>query len=132
MADVELHSRDLGEFTDELGAAIKKFNKCFEDLENEINRLTSAPFMGEAAEALKKRGAKSVIAYGTHAVLSGNAYSNIAESQIDSLVVSDSIPASEKFKKLKNFRELSLASMLAEAIRRINNEESISAMFEQH
>ena len=86
----------------------------------------------KAAEALKKRGAKSVIAYGTHAVLSGNAYSNIAESQIDSLVVSDSIPASEKFKKLKNFRELSLASMLAEAIRRINNEESISAMFEQH
>lgn len=52
MADVELHSRDLGEFTEELGASIKKFNKCFDDLQNEISRLTSAPFMGEAAEAL--------------------------------------------------------------------------------
>ena len=52
MADVELHSRDLGEFTEELGAKIQKFNKCFDDLESEINRLTSAPFMGEASEAL--------------------------------------------------------------------------------
>ena len=85
----------------------------------------------KAAEALKKRGAKSVIAYGTHPVLSGSAYKNISESQIDSLVVSDSIPASEDFRKLSIFRELSLAAMLAEAIRRINNEESISAMFEK-
>ena len=52
MADVELHSRDLGEFTDELGESLKKFSKCFDDLESEINRLTSAPFMGEASEAL--------------------------------------------------------------------------------
>jgi len=53
MAEVELHSRDLGELTDEFGAKVKKFNRCFNDLENEINRLTSAPFMGEASEALK-------------------------------------------------------------------------------
>jgi ribose-phosphate pyrophosphokinase len=86
----------------------------------------------KAAAALKERGAKSVIAYGTHAVLSGAAYKNISESVIDTLVVSDSVPATDAFKKLKNFRQLTLAPMLAEAIRRINNEESISAMFEQN
>ena len=53
MSDNELHSKDLGGFTDELGESLKKFNKCFDDLENEMNRLTSAPFMGEAADALK-------------------------------------------------------------------------------
>ncbi|MGN0915945.1 MAG: ribose-phosphate pyrophosphokinase [Succinivibrio sp.] len=86
----------------------------------------------KAAAALKERGAKSVTAYGTHAVLSGDAYKNISESVIDNLVVSDSVPATERFQKLKCFRQLTLAPMLAEAIRRINNEESISAMFEQN
>ena len=86
----------------------------------------------KAAAALKERGAKSVIAYGTHAVLSGNAYKNISESVIDRLVVSDSIPASENFRSLPIFKQLTLADVLAEAIRRINNEESISAMFEQN
>ncbi len=84
----------------------------------------------KAADALKKRGAKHVYAYITHAVLSGPAYENIANSQLDQLVVSDSIPASEQFKALKNFKVLSLAPMLAEAIRRISNEESISSMFQ--
>ena len=68
----------------------------------------------------------------THAVLSGNAYKNISESVIDRLVVSDSIPASENFRSLPIFKQLTLADVLAEAIRRINNEESISAMFEQN
>ncbi len=77
-------------------------------------------------------GAKSVTAYGTHAVLSGDAYKNVSESALDHLVVSDSVPARDNFKKLKSFRQLTLAPMLAEAIRRINNEESISAMFEQN
>ena len=86
----------------------------------------------KAAAALKERGAKSVIAYGTHAVLSGNAYKNISESVIDRLVVSDSIPASENFRSLPIFKQLTLADVLAEAIRSINNEESISAMFEQN
>ena len=85
----------------------------------------------KAAAALKERGAKSVTAYGTHAVLSGDAYKNVSESALDHLVVSDSVPARDNFKKLKSFRQLTLAPMLAEAIRRINNEESISAMFEQ-
>ena len=66
------------------------------------------------------------------AVLSGDAYKNVSESALDHLVVSDSVPARDNFKKLKSFRQLTLAPMLAEAIRRINNEESISAMFEQN
>ena len=84
----------------------------------------------KCAQALKERGAKRVFAYGTHPVLSGTAYENISKSAIDELVVTDSIPATEQFLKLKNFRTLSLAPMLAEAIRRISNEESISSMFE--
>ena len=84
----------------------------------------------KAAAALKERGAKTVTAYGTHAVLSGDAYKNVSESALDHLVVSDSVPARDNFKKLKSFRQLTLAPMLAEAIRRINNEESISAMFQ--
>ena len=86
----------------------------------------------KAAAALKERGAKSVTAYGTHPVLSGDAYKNVSTSALDHLVVSDSVPATEQFMKLKCLRQLTLAPMLAEAIRRINNEESISAMFEQN
>ncbi|MBO6257937.1 MAG: ribose-phosphate pyrophosphokinase [Succinivibrio sp.] len=85
----------------------------------------------KAAAALKERGAKHVFAYGTHPVLSGPAYENIAGSAIDELVVSDSIPATDAFRQLKTFRVLSLSTMLAEAIRRISNEESISAMFQE-
>ena len=84
----------------------------------------------KAAAALKERGAKSVYAYVTHPVLSGPAYENISSSAIDQLVVTDTIPATPRFAALKNFRQVTLAPMLAEAIRRINNEESISAMFQ--
>lgn len=85
----------------------------------------------KAAAALKARGAKSVIAYGTHPVLSGSAYENIKDSVIDTIVVTNSIPATEKFKATGKFRYISLASTLAEAIRRINNDESISVMFNE-
>ncbi|UTW44202.1 ribose-phosphate pyrophosphokinase [bacterium SCSIO 12696] len=84
-----------------------------------------------AANALKENGAKKVVAYSTHAVLSGKALENIASSQMDELVVTNSIPMSEEAAQLGKIRQLSLAPMLAETIRRINNEESISAMFEQ-
>ena len=83
----------------------------------------------KAAAALKERGAKKVIAYGTHPVLSGAAYENIKNSVIDTIVVTNSIPATEKFKATGKFRYVSLAPTLAEAIRRINNDESISVMF---
>ena len=83
----------------------------------------------KAAAALKERGAKKVIAYGTHPVLSGAAYENIKNSVIDTIVVTNTIPATEKFKATGKFRYVSLGPALAEAIRRINNDESISVMF---
>ncbi|EFL91377.1 phosphoribosylpyrophosphate synthase [Candidatus Regiella insecticola LSR1] len=92
--------------------------------------IDTAGTLCKAAEALKERGAKRVLAYATHPVFSGNAVENINNSVIDEIIVCDTIPLSEKIKALKKVRSLTLAGMLAEAIRRISNEESISAMFE--
>jgi ribose-phosphate pyrophosphokinase len=83
----------------------------------------------QAAAALKKFGAKKVVAYCTHAVLSGPAIDRITNAEIDEVVVTDTIPLSEAGKACKKVRQLTIAGMLAEAIRRVNNEESISAMF---
>jgi ribose-phosphate pyrophosphokinase len=83
----------------------------------------------KAADALKEHGATKVYAYCTHPVLSGNALDNLNSSSLDSLVVTDSIPLSENARKCSKIRQLSLAPMLAEAMRRVSNEESISAMF---
>lgn len=83
-----------------------------------------------AANALKKYGATKVVAYCTHPVLSGKALENVTNSQMDELVVTNSIPLSKDAQGVVKIRQLSLAPMLAETIRRINNEESISAMFE--
>lgn len=82
-----------------------------------------------AATALKLHGAKRVVAYATHPVLSGPAIERLNASEIDELVVTDSIPLSEEAKNCKRIRLLSLSNMLAEAMRRISNEESLSAMF---
>ncbi len=82
-----------------------------------------------AAEALKDEGAEQVVAYITHAVLSGPAIERIAKSQIDQMVVTDTIPLSEAAKACHKITQLSLDSLLAESIRRVSNEESISAMF---
>ncbi|MDF2445081.1 MAG: ribose-phosphate pyrophosphokinae [Moraxellaceae bacterium] len=84
----------------------------------------------KAAAALKEHGARRVMAYCTHAVLSGAAINNIAGSQLDELVVTDTIPLTEEALACGRIRQVSLAPMLAETVRRINNEESISAMFE--
>ncbi|MFO6422890.1 ribose-phosphate pyrophosphokinase [Motilimonas sp. KMU-193] len=83
----------------------------------------------QAAAALKERGAKRVFAYATHAVFSGNAPQNIANSVIDEVIVTDSIPLSPEMAKIEKVTQLTLSAMLAEAIRRVSNEESISAMF---
>ncbi|MGB1059310.1 MAG: ribose-phosphate pyrophosphokinase [Ketobacter sp.] len=83
----------------------------------------------KAAEALKDHGASKVVAYATHAVLSGPAIDNLNASKMDELVITDTIPLSATGKTCKRIRQLSLAPMLAECIRRINNEESLSAMF---
>ena len=84
----------------------------------------------KAADALKDHGATKVVAYCTHPVLSGPAIQNIAGSNLDSLVVTDTIPLNEKAKSCKSIRQLSMAKLLAESIRRVSNEESISAMFD--
>lgn len=84
----------------------------------------------KAAEALKKNGATKVVAYATHAVLSGSAIENIKNSQLDELVVTNSIPLREDARKCGKIRTLSLGKLLGESVRRISNEESISAMFD--
>ncbi|CAH0991421.1 Ribose-phosphate pyrophosphokinase [Sinobacterium norvegicum] len=83
----------------------------------------------KAAEALKEKGATHVVAYCTHPVLSGNAMSNINGSQLDELVVTDTIPLSQEAQECGKIRQLTMANLLAEAVRRVCNEESISAMF---
>src|SRR5699024_8357407 len=85
----------------------------------------------QAADALKERGATRVVAYCTHPVLSANAIENICNSSLDEMVVTDTIPISEEALKCGRIRSLSLAPMLAETIRRVNNEESLSAMFDR-
>ena len=84
----------------------------------------------KAADALKEHGAARVVAYSTHPVLSGPAIKNIENSNLDSLVVTDTLPLSEEAKNCGRIRQLSMAKLLAESIRRVSNEESISAMFD--
>ncbi|WDE06890.1 ribose-phosphate pyrophosphokinase [Thalassomonas viridans] len=86
--------------------------------------------LAKAAEALKEHGAKRVFAYATHPVFSGNAAENLKNSVIDEVVVTDSIPLTDDIMKLGKVRQLTLSGMLSEAIRRVSNEESISAMFD--
>ena len=83
-----------------------------------------------AANALKERGALKVVSYCTHAVLSGKALENIRNSQLDELVVTDTIPLSSEAQAVGKIRQLTIADLLAESIRRVSNEESISALFD--
>lgn len=83
----------------------------------------------EAAKALKDEGAKSVVAYSTHAVLSGKAVERIANSQLDKIVVTDTIPLSEEAKTCKRICQLSIANLLGETMLRISNESSLSSLF---
>jgi len=83
----------------------------------------------KAAAALKKHGAASVSAYCTHPVLSGNAIKNINASSLDELVVTNTIPLSVEARACSRIRQLSVATMLAETIRRIHMEESVSEMY---
>jgi len=83
----------------------------------------------KAAAALKKHGAKRVLSYCTHAVLSGAAVSRINESELDELVVTDTIPLRDDAKACPRIRQISVASLLADTILRISNEESVSSLF---
>jgi ribose-phosphate pyrophosphokinase len=83
----------------------------------------------KAAAALKENGAKQVMAYCVHPVLSGSAVNRINESAIDELVVTDTIPLSAEAQESPRIRQLSVADVLAETIRRISNEDSVSSLF---
>lgn len=83
----------------------------------------------EAARALKEHGASRVVAYCTHPVLSGKAIENLTGSELDELVVTDTIPLNEDAKACGRIRQLSIAELLAETMRRVSNEESVSSLF---
>lgn len=88
--------------------------------------IDTAGTMVKAASAFKQKGATSVIALGTHAVFSGPAYDRIANSEIDEVIVTDTIPLQQSCEKIKI---LSVAPLFAEVIRRINNDESVNSLF---
>jgi len=83
----------------------------------------------KAATALKEKGAKKVMAYCTHPVLSGGAVARIAASDMDEIVVTDTIPLSQDAQACSRIRQLSCAQLLAETMTRISNEESVSSLF---
>lgn len=89
----------------------------------------TAGTLTNAAAALKERGARSVTAYCTHPVLSGKAVENLMKPGLDELVVTDSIPLKDDAKQCGKIRVLSIAGLVAESIRRIHVEESISSLF---
>jgi ribose-phosphate pyrophosphokinase len=82
-----------------------------------------------AAQALKDEGALKVVAYITHALLSGKAVERIATSALDELVVTDTIPLSAEAKHCGRIRQLTVSALLAETIRRIRDEESVSSLY---
>ncbi len=89
----------------------------------------TAGTLAKASIALKNVGAKAVIAYATHAVLSGDAIKNIESSELDELVVTDTIPLLDTAKNSKIIRQLSVSHLLAESIIRVHTEESLSSLF---
>ena len=93
--------------------------------------IDTANTLCKAASALKERGAKRVLAYATHPVFSGEAVNRIAGSDIDQVVVTDTIPLSEAGKACSKIRQVTIAGLLAETVRRISNEESVSYLFNE-
>ena len=91
----------------------------------------TAGTLAKAAQALKNEGAVKVLAYCTHPVLSGGAVERIANSALDEVVVTDSIPLREDAKKCSKIRVLSVVDLLAETILRISNEDSVSSLFSE-
>ncbi|MGH6932847.1 MAG: ribose-phosphate pyrophosphokinase [Dongiaceae bacterium] len=90
----------------------------------------SAATLCNAAAALKEQGALSVSAYVTHGVLSGGAVARLSASPIDSLVITDSIMATEAVRVSQRIRQLSIAPLMAEAMHRISEERSVSSLFD--
>jgi len=90
----------------------------------------SAGTLCNAASALKEKGATAVSAYVTHGVLSGGAVARVTSSPMDSLVITDTIQATEAVRVSQSMKQLTIAPLLAEAIQRINDESSVSSLFE--
>ncbi|MFQ5785527.1 MAG: ribose-phosphate pyrophosphokinase [Alphaproteobacteria bacterium] len=90
----------------------------------------SAGTLCNAAEALKKAGAKSVSAHVTHGVLSGGAVARVASSELEQLTVTDSIHSTEAMRVSQNIRVVTIAPLIAEAMRRISDESSVSSLFD--
>jgi ribose-phosphate pyrophosphokinase len=90
----------------------------------------SAGTLCNAASALKEKGATTVSAYVTHGVLSGGAVARVTSSPMDSLVITDTIQATEAVRVSQSMKQLTIAPLLAEAIQRINDESSVSSLFE--
>jgi ribose-phosphate pyrophosphokinase len=90
----------------------------------------SAGTLCNAAEALKKHGAKAVYAYVSHGVLSGGAVARVTASQLEGLVITDSILATEAVRLARNIRQVSIAPLIGEAMRRISEETSVSSLFD--
>ena len=86
--------------------------------------------MATRALALKENGAKEIYSYIAHGVLSGEALNRIENSAIKELVLTDSIQASNEVKNTKNIRHISIAPLMGEAIKRINSDSSVSALFD--
>lgn len=104
------------------------------DVENKTcviidDMVDTAGTLCQAAAALKAAGARKVVAYITHPVLSGPAVSRIQESELDEIVVTDTIPLSEEAEACSKIRQLSTAELLAETMRRISDEESVSSLY---
>jgi len=104
------------------------------DVENKICVLVddivdTAGTLCAAAAALKARGARKVVAYCTHPVLSGPAITNIERSQLDEMVVTDTIPLTAEGRACKRIRQLSVAELMAETIRRIAFGQSVSSLY---
>jgi ribose-phosphate pyrophosphokinase len=115
-------------------ANVAKVMNIIGDVEDRVcvlidDMVDTAGTLCAAAAALKEKGATRVVAYCTHAVLSGPAVDNIENSVLDELVVTDTIPLQENAKNCDRIRPLSIGEMLAEAMYRINNEESVSSLY---
>ena len=91
--------------------------------------IDSAGTVCNAANALQEAGATSVVAYVTHGVLSGGAVARVASSSLEQLVITDSIQAPQSVRQAQNIRVLSIATLIAEAMRRISEESSVSSLF---
>jgi len=90
----------------------------------------SAGTLCNAAVALKEAGATSVIAYVTHGVLSGGAVARVAASELETMVITDTILATEAVRLTSNIRVMSMSQLMAEAMRRISEESSVSSLFD--